>query len=171
MMQLFAEGCNLLESGEGGPIVITKSAADLCVTLRNSTEYHSGGRFPVAFPHSVCQRAVRMLELCAVHARDSGIDTLTACDALQLAEFASYLEADALSEVACTRVAELLTQSGSADEVCARFEVECDLTQNERAAALSEVPWTEATATGTRLGWIQAEGAQLTGDGVHTTDY
>ena len=50
--------------GEGGPIVITKSAADLCVTLRNAAEYQSGGNVvAVPFPRSVCQRAVQMLEL------------------------------------------------------------------------------------------------------------
>ena len=117
----------------GEPIMITRRAANLCGTLRNASEDTADSRaIPVPFPRVSCERAAKILEQCADQSSKLALTdglthldiALTDGDALQLAELAHWLEADALSGVVCTYLAELIVQCGSPDAVCTRFQVE-----------------------------------------------
>ena len=163
--QLPIDAIKLAPAGGGAPVTLTKDAADLCVFLRHAVEDTTDGApIPVPFDRTTCELVARLLE--AFVKRHDELDTkptfraalpdtlanshcgsLAAGDALQLANAANFFGSDALAGVAGSRLAQLVVQCSSADEVCVRFKIECDMSPEERTAVLTELPWTPSSST------------------------
>ena len=134
----------LMPSG-GEAIVLSRKAADLCITLRNVAEDTSDGQaFPIPYEGKVVAMAARALEACT----EGGTVEMELGEAAQIAEVAHFLEAEKLTDMVCTRLADLITQMGSAEAVCERFQVECELSPEERKALVTtEAPWEPPPST------------------------
>ena len=146
----------------GAPVSLTKDAAHLSILLLSASDDVVSAPVSVALDSVTSARAAELLEVLASrldemearptrlfesvaqeHCRRLGVD-----EALRLASAAKMLDSKGLAGVAFARLAEHVAHCGSADKVCAHFQIKCDLTTEGRADAMNEVPWTTVPATG-----------------------